>query len=347
MADRLADWYAVAARSLPWRQARPDPWTVVVSEFLLQQTRVETVAPRFAGIMDRIPTPAACAGLDDLELDALWAGLGYYRRARLLRAAAAAIVTRHNGRVPEAPEALAALPGFGPYTTGAVAAIVFDRPLATADGNVARVHARLHGRAGQTAEAVKPEARAWSEQVFAHGSPRILAQALMDLGATICRPRRPDCPHCPLADGCVAASWPAPDATPVPARRPPRPHSRWVQIWLLDARGDWRLQRRPRGLLGERWAPWLQTWRGRSKQAPARIETPLGPAALDRQAASYRHEFTHRIWTQLPAVYRLETTPEPATGWQIFTTGELATVGLPSAFRKGAEALALLPEGAA
>ncbi len=249
---RLLAWYDAHARALPWRAPaghRPDPWRVLVSEFMLQQTTVATVATRFETFLARFPTPRAMAEAGaDAVLEA-WSGLGYYRRARHLHACAAALVARHGGRVPAEETALAALPGVGPYTAAAVAAIAFDRPTVPVDGNVARVLLRVLGldwplpgalaRLRRLAPALAPPVRAGDH-----------AQALIELGALVCRPRAPACPRCPLAGLCVARAGGRTDELPRRDPRPSRPVRR-VRAWLAhDGAGRVLLRRRPpRGLL--------------------------------------------------------------------------------------------------
>ena len=208
ISQRLLDWYDVHGRTLPWRvrgRRRPDPYRVWLSEIMLQQTTVAAVVPYFEKFVAAWPTVAALART---ELDAVltaWAGLGYYSRARNLHACARLVVERHDGAFPRDVAALRALPGIGPYTAAAIAAIAFDARAAPVDGNVERVMARLHAvtiplpkakkRLTALAEACLPEARFGDH-----------AQAMMDLGATVCTPRQPKCPVCPFADLCRARS---------------------------------------------------------------------------------------------------------------------------------------------
>ena len=184
-------------RDLPWRRTR-DPWAVLVSEVMLQQTQVARVAPRWLAFLDRFPTPAACAAATVAEVVAAWAGLGYNRRAVALRAAAVACVERHGGAVPAALAELQALPGVGPYTARAVLAFAFEQDAGVLDVNAARVLARavagrrLAGREAQElADASVPPGAGWAWN-----------QAVLDLGATVCRKRAPDCGRCPAAEWC-------------------------------------------------------------------------------------------------------------------------------------------------
>lgn len=202
--DLLA-WFAVERRALPWRANR-DPYRVWISEAMLQQTRVETVIPYFERFLARFPTVGALAEARVDDVLGAWSGLGYYRRARTLHAAARALVERHGGAFPREREQVIELPGVGPYTAGAVLSIAYDLPEALVDGNVARVFARLFELDGvQGARAF--EERVWSlarELVPARGGAGDWNQALMELGALVCTPRDPRCGDCPVRSACKA-----------------------------------------------------------------------------------------------------------------------------------------------
>ncbi|MFM1873947.1 MAG: hypothetical protein RL398_3369 [Planctomycetota bacterium] len=203
-AARLLAWFDANRRDLPWRRTR-DPWAIWVSEVMLQQTRVEAVREPFARFMARFPTPETFAAVDDDGLLAAWRGLGYYRRARLLREGARAVVRDHGGKVPGNVAALAELPGVGAYTCGAVASIAFGHPEPAVDGNVERVYARFAGieldiKSGAAQRLLR-------ERVLADldlTRPGDFNQALMELGATVCTPTSPRCEACPVAADCTA-----------------------------------------------------------------------------------------------------------------------------------------------
>jgi A/G-specific adenine glycosylase len=250
---RLLDWYDIHKRDLPWRYTR-DPYAVWVSETMLQQTRVETVIPYYERFLARFPDVESLASADTEEVYALWTGLGYYSRARNLQAAARAIVEEHGGRLPEEVTELRRLKGVGRYTAGALASIAFDRPEPAVDGNVVRVLARLLGVRDDAAR--KPVTdRFWRIAAeLAHGPrPGQLNQALMELGATVCRPRSPICPACPLESLCDAARVGDAEALPIRRKRkPPRPVEA-VAAWL-ERRGRALVVQRPQGgLLGGMW----------------------------------------------------------------------------------------------
>lgn len=192
----LLDWSAAARRDLPWRRTR-DPWAVVVSELMLQQTQVARVVPRYASLLQRFPTPADCAAAPLAEVVRAWAGLGYNRRAVSLHRLATAVVERHGGSVPSDLEGLLALPGVGPYTARAVLVFAFEVDVGVVDVNAARVLARTAGRrltrseVQERADAVVPVGQGWAWN-----------QAVLDLGATVCTRRTPRCGACPVAGSC-------------------------------------------------------------------------------------------------------------------------------------------------
>ncbi|MCA8951092.1 MAG: A/G-specific adenine glycosylase [Planctomycetes bacterium] len=220
LAVRLLAWFDAHRRDLPWRRNR-DPWSIWVSEVMLQQTRVEAVRAAFERFIARFPTPAAFAAADDDEVLRAWRGLGYYRRARLLRDGARAVVAEHAGAVPPDPEQLGRLPGIGSYTRGAIASIAFDRREAAIDGNVERVAARHRGIAAEIKSAVGQRAvRAFVEATLPDARPGDFNQALMELGATVCTPTSPRCGDCPVGDDCVAHA--AGRTAELPVRKPRR-----------------------------------------------------------------------------------------------------------------------------
>ena len=266
---RLLGWYLAGARDLPWRRTT-DPYGIWLSEVMLQQTRVEAVVGYWQRFLDALPTLADLAAAEEERVLGLWSGLGYYRRARSLHAAAKRVMEEHDGVLPDDPALLADLPGFGPYTVGAVASIAFGRRVPAVDGNVARVFARLFelelepssGPWRRTnhayAEALLPGPRSAAER-----GPGAWNQALMELGATVCTPRSPRCEACPVAADCRARAAGRVDELPLTAKRR-APVDVAVEALLVECAAGVLLVERPdsgrnRGLLDpparERGAP--------------------------------------------------------------------------------------------
>ena len=219
-ADRLLGWFGQVQRDLPWRRRR-DPWAIWVSEIMLQQTRVEAVREPYQRFMARYPEPAAFAEASDDEVMVAWRGLGYYRRARLLRDGARRVAEVHGGAVPDTLAELRELPGIGPYTLGAVASIAFGHPEPAVDGNVERVVSRHRGLeapigTGPARRKIRQVIEAWMPADNAGD----FNQALMELGATTCTPTSPTCDSCPIAADCVARQTDRTDQLPV--KKPPR-----------------------------------------------------------------------------------------------------------------------------
>jgi A/G-specific adenine glycosylase len=296
--DRLLDWYDVHRRPLPWRAApgrRAQPYHVLLSEVMLQQTTVATVAGRFAAFLARFPDLAALAAATQEDVLHAWQGLGYYRRARALHACARAVVEQGDGALPRSEDALRALPGIGAYTARAILAIAFDQPTLPVDANVARVLARRHGIETPLPGALKA-LRARADALASLRRPGDVAQALMDLGATVCRPRRPRCEACPWQPACAARMAGDPERLPRRAARPARPVLRGITFLLTRGDGAILFRRRPpSGLLGGLHelpgSPWLA--------GPLRVAASLehAPAAAAWRLAHEPviHGFTHFI----------------------------------------------------
>lgn len=260
---------------------------------MLQQTTVATVARYFDRFVTRWPdvTALAAASLDEILRE--WQGLGYYARARNLHACARAVVERHRGAFPSEPSALRALPGIGDYTAAAIAAIAFDRPLAAVDGNVERVVARLYA-VGQPMPAAKHRLQELAAALVPERRAGDFAQAMMDLGATICTPRRPRCVLCPWRVACAAAARGTAEDLPARVEKPERPLRYGVAFWITRPDGAVLLRRRPeRGLLGGMIEIPSTRWRGEPwtlAEAAAAAPTAVGWSALP---GTVRHGFTH------------------------------------------------------
>jgi A/G-specific adenine glycosylase len=294
--ESLLAWYDRHRRDLPWRApagVRPDPYRVWLSEIMLQQTTVVTVAPYFDRFVARWPTVSllAAAALDEVLHQ--WQGLGYYARARNMHACAKAVVARHGGRFPDDVEGLRALPGIGDYTAAAIAAIAFDRREAAVDGNVERVVARLFA-VQEAMPAAKPRLRALARELVPAQRSGDFAQAMMDLGATICTPRRPRCVLCPWREDCAARAGGFAEDLPARAEKAARPLRRGVVFWLTRPDGAVLLRRRDeKGLLGGMIevpsTPWREAvWDDGEalSHAPAAVDWSVLPGIV-------RHGFTH------------------------------------------------------
>jgi len=295
-AAALLAWYDRHRRSLPWRSpagVQPDPYRVWLSEIMLQQTTVVTVRPYFDRFVARWPDVAALAAASVDEVLQLWQGLGYYARARNLHACARAVVANHGGVFPRDLAALRVLPGIGDYTSAVIAAIAFDEPVAAIDGNVERVIARIYA-VGEPLPAAKTRLNALARTLVPEQRPGDFAQALMDLGATICTPRRPRCVLCPWRICCAAAASGLAEDLPARSDKPERPQRYGVAFWLTRPDGAVLLRRRPeKGLLGGMIEIPSTPWRAEPWRTAEAIE--LAPAAAKWTAlpGTIRHGFTH------------------------------------------------------
>jgi len=334
--QRLLAWYGAHARDLPWRVRpadrahglRADPYRVWLSEIMLQQTTVPHATPYFLAFTRRWPTMGALAAAPEGDVMAAWAGLGYYARARNLIACARQVATALGGVFPDTEAGLAKLPGVGPYTAAAIAAIAFDRPANVVDGNVERVAARLFA-VGTPLPAAKPELRALAATLVTRERPGDWAQALMDLGAMVCTPAAPACGVCPAAEDCRARATGAPQTFPRRSARPDRPE-RHGAAYLLTRGEAVALVRRPaRGLLGGMLALPTSDWRA-DPFTPAEAIAAAPVAAEWRAAGEIRHVFTHFALTL--AVYRAEG-EWPGAIW----TPRAELEAMPSVFLKAAK----------
>ncbi len=293
----LLAWYDCHARLLPWRARRgkrPDPYRVWLSEIMLQQTTVKTVAPNYARFVARWPTVAtlAQASLDDVLR--AWAGLGYYARARNLHACARAVVVRHGGIFPDDLAALRALPGIGDYTAAAIVAIAFDGAAVPVDGNAERVVARLFAVEDEL-PAAKDEIKRRATSLLPPRRAGDFAQALMDLGATLCSPKRPACALCPWTETCLAHA--RGDAESFPRKAPKREGRlrRGAAYVALRADGRVLLQKRPdKGLLASMTEVPGSAWSHDFAEGSALRAAPrLKGAKWRRLPGVVRHVFTH------------------------------------------------------
>jgi A/G-specific adenine glycosylase len=323
----LLRWYDAQARDLPWRRTR-DPYAIWVSEVMLQQTQVSVVLPYWTAFLARFPDVTALARASLDEVLAAWRGLGYYARARNLHTAARAVVERHGGQLPRDVEALRALPGFGRYTVGAVASIAFGRAVPLVDGNVARVLARLFGVEGATGEAGR-EKQLWAlaEALVAGERPGDWNQALMELGATVCRPEHPACLLCPLRGRCVALS--SGRVADIPAPKVPVPRRALHLAVAAARRGDALLlvRRDGTGLFGGLWElPGVECAPG-SELAALRARWP---DLVGRPIGRVERTLTHRALTI--EIFAAENLPPPE-GARWVTAEEAQRLGISAAMQ--------------
>lgn len=292
--DLLA-WYDRMARVMPWRVSpadraaglRPDPYHVWLSEVMLQQTTVAAVKAYFERFVTRWPTIGALAAAEDAEVMAAWAGLGYYARARNLLKCARAVAETHGGRFPETEAGLRALPGIGPYTAAAIAAIAFDRPETVLDGNVERVIARLRA-VEEPLPGVKERLRALAAELTPLARPGDYAQAIMDLGATICSPRAPACGICPWRDDCAGRLLGVAAELPRKTRKAAKPTRLGLAYLAVRPDGSVLVERRPdTGLLGGMTGLPCGPWGEAASPAP-----PFAAEWRDL-GVEVRHTFTH------------------------------------------------------
>ena len=314
--ERLIQHYVDNFRRLPWRSPPgsppPNPYRVWLSEIMLQQTTVATVRPRFERFIERWPTVDTLAAASDADVLAEWAGLGYYARARNLIACAREVAAR--GGFPATMAGVRQLPGIGAYTAAAIAAIAFGEAAPAVDTNVQRVIARLSGLR-------EPQRRDIERLMLAMMPPERpgdFVQAMMDLGATICRPRSPLCPQCPLRDDCTAFTSGEPEAYPERKLRAARPHRHGIAWWIERDGALWLVRRPAKGLLGGMAALPGGDW---TTQPPPRLN-PI---------ATVRHVFTH-FSLDLAIVPRAD--PEGEGWWH--PLDRLADAGLPTLYRNAA-----------
>ncbi|MBW4706585.1 A/G-specific adenine glycosylase [Roseobacter sp. YSTF-M11] len=299
LSDSLLDWYDTHARRMPWRVpprdrksgVMPDPYRVWLSEVMLQQTTVVTVKDYFHRFTERWPTVGDLAAAKDSDVMGEWAGLGYYARARNLLKCARQVVSDHDGRFPADHAALLTLPGIGPYTAAAISSIAFDLPHAVLDGNVERVMARLHD-IHTPFPVAKPELMAKAAALTPQSRPGDYAQAVMDLGATICTPRSPACGICPWSAHCRSRKLGTADELPKKMPKKTKPMRHGVVYVGRRADGAWLLETRPdKGLLGGMLGWPGSAWVDKSTALP---DVPTPAAAAWRQLpGEVRHTFTH------------------------------------------------------
>jgi len=336
--DNVVAWQKKHGRhDLPWQNTQ-DPYAVWLSEIMLQQTQVVTVREYFARFMARFPTVADLAAAHQDEVLGLWSGLGYYSRARNMHRAAQDVVALHSGVFPHSSAALQTLPGIGRSTAAAVASLCFGEPIAILDGNVKRVLTRYLGFKGDLASS-KVEKELWAiaqtmlpQRDVTNAMPRY-TQGVMDLGATVCTPKKPQCAQCPVADACVAKTEGKPETYPVKTRKLKRTSE---QLWLLHAitrSGDvWLMQRPQTGV----WAglyclPVFESFDAMLAALPAKYHSQL------QEGGVFKHVLTHKDLHLHPVELKLPTSLKPGAAigeGQWVAKADWPTLGLPAPIRK-------------
>ncbi|MAQ36322.1 MULTISPECIES: A/G-specific adenine glycosylase [Thioclava] len=324
--ETLLTWYDTHARIMPWRVSpadraegeRPDPYRVWLSEVMLQQTTVAAVRDYFRRFTERWPDVGALAAAEDGDVMAEWAGLGYYARARNLLKCARVVAGELDGRFPETAAELQKLPGIGPYTSAAIAAIAYDEPVAVVDGNVERVVSRLFS-VETPLPGAKAELTELTAQITPEDRPGDFAQAMMDLGATICTPRNPACGICPLIDSCTARAAGIAETLPRKAPKKEKPTRRGFAYVAMNGQGDVLLERRPdKGLLGGTLGFPGSDWSDAPSPAPPmQADWTLSPVEV-------RHTFTH--FHLILQVHVTRTEAHAMTPRADFRPGDLPTL---------------------
>lgn len=332
----LLEWYDAHARAMPWRVGpkarqdgvRPDPYRIWLSEVMLQQTTVAAVRSYFERFTARWPDVNALAAAPDADVMGEWAGLGYYARARNLLKCARAVANDHDGRFPDRLDALLSLPGIGPYTAAAIAAIAFDEPATVVDGNVERVTARLF--AIQTPlPAAKTELTALAARLTPAMRPGDHAQAMMDLGATICTPRNPVCGICPLRAACVGFAKGLAADLPFKTPKKPKPTRRGIAFVGQRSDGAILLERRPdKGLLGG-----MLGWPGTEWAEHVPDATPPAGGNWRELTDEVTHTFTHFHLILKVMAAELPMGTNPILG-QFLTRADTSRSKLPTVMRK-------------
>lgn len=337
----LTDWFAAGARDLPWRLpigAQRDPYAVLVSEAMLQQTQVSRVVDLFPRFMQRFPTVHALAAADERDILAMWSGMGYYRRAKNLHAAAKMIVERFGGKVPRDTDSLLHLPGVGRYTAGAIASLAFGEAAPIVDGNVARVLLRVHGREARADDrALQPWLWQRAADIAAAGSlirgAGAANEAMMELGATVCLPppATPRCEACPLAPGCAARVNRSFDRIPLPKAAAKKSAIHCAAVAIQDSRGRILLEQRGHGGM------WAGMWQAptleRTDRPPTRAELAraVGLKAADLSPrGTFTHITTHRTIEFAVFAAAWPSAGRPARG-EWCEPAELASRGISSA----------------
>ncbi|MBM3527209.1 MAG: A/G-specific adenine glycosylase [Alphaproteobacteria bacterium] len=333
---QLLAWYDRHRRTLPWRAQpgeRADPYRVWLSEIMLQQTTVKAVGPYYARFLARWPDVMALANAPLGDVLKLWAGLGYYARARNLHACAQTVSEQHSGAFPDTEEGLRALPGIGAYTAAAIAAIAFDKRATAIDGNIERVIARLYAIEEELPKA-KAEIRARAEVLVPQRRPGDFTQAMMDLGATVCTPKKPACAICPLCAPCTARARGDAETFPRKAPKANGKLRRGASFVAIRADGFVLVRTRPaKGLLGGMTEVPSTAWTADFDAARAREHAPL-KANWRLLPGAVEHGFTHFPLRQSVYVAKVPAKTRAPGGMRWVARAALAGEALPNVMRK-------------
>jgi A/G-specific adenine glycosylase len=316
--EALLAWFEANARVLPWRGSPRDPYLVLVSEIMLQQTQVDRVIPRFVEFADRFPNFNRLAAASEEEVLTLWSGLGYYRRARMLHRLAREVLSR-GGKLPSTAAELETLPGVGPYTAAAVASLAFGEGVPVLDGNVMRVGARVLAMTDDPRSAAgRTRLQRWICGLMEGNPAGQVNEALMELGAVVCTPNEPECRICPLARVCGARAEGRPELYPRPRRRRETVSLLWVAACAVDHEHQWLLRKVDHGpILRGLWLPPLAEIV--TGDDPATIALGLLPGKVDSKpdtARQVRHTITHRKIDVVPVRAEIGAVDPPSNDWR-------------------------------
>ena len=339
LAQNVESWFSQNARTLPWRFSS-DPYAIWVSEIMLQQTRVDTVIPRFNSFMKRFPKVQSLAEADLDEVRSEWAGLGYYRRCHNLWKGARFVVNELAGLIPTTRPELQKIPGIGAYTSAAIAALAFDVPVSAVDGNVLRVIGRVLGKElSVSSNLLKREVQEFGDALVREGKPSILTQALMEIGAMVCQPSKAQCGICPLKKGCKASRLEDPTSVPFPAKR--KAPEKWTGIVVvaIDKFDRVLLEKRPeKGLLAGLWIPPSRIGPGKDKAFQAAALEPhkhlteiLGDSNIEvERSGQAKWRFTHILLEPVVVKTRCSSIC-PGPNQELRTLDEWQSEAVPSA----------------
>ncbi|BFT69020.1 A/G-specific adenine glycosylase [Paenibacillus sp. P36] len=325
--ENLLDWYHTHKRDLPWRRSK-NPYYIWISEVMLQQTRVDTVIPYFHRFIDQFPTVEALATAPEENVLKAWEGLGYYSRARNLQTAVREVHERYGGIVPQTKEEISSLKGVGPYTSGAVLSIAYNKPEPAVDGNVMRVLSRYFLI---EEDIMKPATRTRMEklarELILEGTASDFNQALMELGAMVCTPRSPHCLTCPVMAHCSAREAGMEEGLPIKKKaKPPRPELRAVALieGTGENEGKWLIRQRPQeGLLARMWELPHVTWEPEGWLSDGENKDVLRKALADQEQIMIQpgewfmdteHIFSHIVWKMKVFRAKLTSLSHPTNG---------------------------------